>query len=244
MKAAPGHGPSSYIPGQICQPPGPKACLEPAHHSPWLPVAVGVSKPSHKAAKTLHISYSFVSVLGPGDLLLVARSTESETGTGPGPPAAQDWGSGPDPVGRSLPAPAGGSPLGPWAARVSTSSTGLVAGPTTTEVARAPHGRRAPMFPRQMPSSDAGPPISESRGLPCCLDRHGPRELQANVSFTPNATRHAKKVKSYWEGCWDICFFLCFLLYWPVRKFLVCVPMATTRKEHRVSMKCDESELP
>lgn len=158
MKAAPGHGPSSYIPGQICQPPGPKACLELAHHSPWLPVAVGVSKPSHKPAKALHISYSFVSVLGPGDLLLVARSTESETGRGPGPPAAQDWGSGPDLVGGSLPAPAGGFPFGPWAARVSTSSTGLVAGPTTTEVARAPRGRRAPMFPGQTTSSDASPP--------------------------------------------------------------------------------------
>lgn len=71
--------------------------------------------------------------------------------------------------------------------------------------------------------------------------RHRHQQLQGNVEFSQNATHRAKEVNSYWEGCWGICFSLGFLLYWPVRKILVCVQMAMTGKKGRVSTKRDES---
>lgn len=122
--------------------------------------------------------------------------------------------------------------------QVSTSSTDSVARPPTTAAARVPVGDGHP-HPYAIGTQQCGPgPSYPSTGT---VTPHGPRELRGNVEFTPNAPTHAKKVKSYWEGCWDICFFLCFLLYWPVQKFLVCVRMATTRKEYTVSTRRDAS---
>lgn len=112
-----------------CHLPGPATSLAPILPSLWPPLAVGVnirlilSLPA-KLPKPCRF-YSVISVLGPGDLLLVVKRTESETGRCPGPRAALDRGSGLEPTGDALPAGAGGTPLGPRAAQVSTVTQAL-----------------------------------------------------------------------------------------------------------------------
>ena len=234
---------SSHIPGQICQLSGPTASLDPTPRSPWPHLAAGVAKPSHKAAKSLHISHSVISAPGLGDPRLVAESTESEIRRCPGPLAAQDCGSGLGPgAGPRQPVRAA-LPWAPGQPRSQHRAQAWWPDPRQERWPEPAVGDGHLDLPGQAPSSGAGPgPRPRVPGLLCCPDRHSPQELQRNVEFTPHATNHAEKVKSYWEGCWDICFFLYFLLYWPVQKFLVCVQMATTRRKYTVSTKRDESK--
>lgn len=82
--------------------------------------------------------------------------------------------------------------------------------------------------------------LASQRLSPWRPGRHRHQQLQGNMECSQNATHRAKDVNSYWEGCWGICFSLGFLLYWPVRKILVCVQMAMTGKKGRVSTKRDE----
>lgn len=208
--------------------------LDPAPRSPWPRLAAGVSKPSHKAV---------ITVPGLGDTLRVAKSTGSEGGRAQGhqqhktvaQDGAQEQGSA-SPCGGCSPWPLG-SPSLNIEHRLGGQTQDNRGGPSPL------WGRGSLDLPVRAPGSSAGPgPRPRAPGVSCGLDRHGSRELQRNVQFTPNATNHAKKVKSYWEGCWDICSFLYFLLYWPVQKFLVRVQMATTTRKHTVSAKRDESE--